>query len=140
MHLTAVVSDKKVQNRPTLEYTYLQSAIKSLFTKIDDMKDVKNMFKLSLFSREFVHLYPESVKDKVLEKINVRCDVENMNNLMKDIDFLKWQITASSSSSNASSSSNNDKKKGHGFQPKNTKKTFHAIDKTNFPPCKVNGY
>ncbi|MCP4268200.1 MAG: hypothetical protein GY777_21940, partial [Candidatus Brocadiaceae bacterium] len=63
--LEGVKNRKKPTNAD--EYTYLQSAIKSLFTKINDMKDVTNMFKLALFSREFVHLYPDSVKDKILE-------------------------------------------------------------------------
>ena len=102
------------------------------------MIDIKNMFKLTLFSRKFLHLYPDSVKDKVLEKINGMKNIEDMNNMMKDLDYLKWQITTGSSSSNTSHSSNSFKK-GQGFQSKNTKKTFHVIDKPNLPKCKVNG-
>ncbi|MCP3666249.1 MAG: hypothetical protein GY696_27745 [Gammaproteobacteria bacterium] len=134
------VDGVKNRKKPTNadEYTYLASAIKTLFTKIDGMVDIKNMFKLTLFSHEILSLYPDSVKDKVLDKINGMKNVEDMNNMMKDLDYLKWQIAPGSSSSNNSHSSNSFKKSQH-QQPKNPKNTFHVIDKSNLPKCKVNG-
>ncbi|MCP3667301.1 MAG: hypothetical protein GY696_33210 [Gammaproteobacteria bacterium] len=111
------------------------SAIKTLFTKIDDMADSKDLFKLTIFTRKFLLLFTELVKDKVQEKINSMQNVEDMNGVMRDLDYLKFQIVSSSRSSNSSNSS----KKNQNQQPKNCKKLFHVVDRSETKKCKVVG-
>ncbi|MCP3666907.1 MAG: hypothetical protein GY696_31175 [Gammaproteobacteria bacterium] len=103
--------ESKTGRNPTNadEYTYLVSAIKTLFTKINGMMDIKNMFKITLFTRKFLGLFPESVKDRILEKINCMRNIEDMDSVMKDLDYLKWQIVPGSSSSNSSNSKKQEK-------------------------------
>ena len=115
--IDGVKSRKKPTNLD--EYTYMVSAMKTLFTKINNMSDTKDMFKLTIFSREFLPLFPECVKDKVQERINRMQDVEDMDDVLRDLDYLKWQLVSSSSNSNSS-------RKNQNQQPMNNKKLFHA--------------
>ena len=81
------------------EYTYMIIAMQSLFTKIDNMKDIKNMFKYILFVHEFLPKFPDNVKSQVRERLYRMKDGEDMDNVLKDLDFLKWQMVAETTSS-----------------------------------------